>query len=155
MRTGLRVTIGIALVSMGSGTFAAEAPMLESSCSVLSQDLSGDERETPLPSLHVLKQTATPGPFKLPADAPPIVSGVLCVRSTLLPARGDYKVLLAGLRLVLASSDSPEQRRQLALAVDGGHIQAQYRAEQLTPEEKRALQARLDELQSRLEHPED
>jgi len=31
----------------------------------------------------------------------------------------------------------------------------QYRAEQLTPQEKRALQARLDELQTRLEHPDE
>src|SRR5262249_24742118 len=134
---------------------SAETPIVESSCSVLAQDISGDEREVPVPSLHVLKQAQAPGAFKLPPDAPPIVSGVLCVRSTLLPARSDYKVLLAGLRLVLVSGESAEQRRQLALAVDGGHIQAQYRADQLTAEERRALQARLDELQTSLQNPGD
>jgi hypothetical protein len=154
MRTAPRAALGIGLVSLCIGALA-QVPTLESACSVIAQDLSGAEREIPLPSLHVLKQTEMPGPFKLPADAPPIVSGVTCVRSSLLPARSDYKVLLAGLRLVLASSDAPDQRRQLALAVDGGRIQVQYRADQLTPQEKRALQARLDELQTRLEHPDE
>lgn len=153
MRAAPAAALAIAFLLICGVAPAAEVPMLESSCSVLAQDLSGDEREVPLPSLHVLKQAAMPGPFKLPADAPPIASGVLCVRSTLLPAHTDYKVLLAGFRLVLVSAESGEQRRKLELAVDGGHIQAQYRADQLTQEERRALQARLDDLQSSLEHP--
>jgi hypothetical protein len=82
------------------------------------------------------------------AYAPPIPAGaaVMCGRSTMVPAEGDWKVLAAGHPLAIADS-TPGSNRLAWLEISGGQVRYRFSLGQLTPAEAAATQPRLDAFQ--------
>jgi hypothetical protein len=124
----------------------------ESSCLVIARNAGGTVHSVPLSSLHVLESTSHAGKFALPPDAPAGPTGLLCGRSSLIPAPNDYKVLLAGLTLGISKNDEPNARLGV-LELVSGKLQFRMIDGVLTVEEMKMLQPRLDALQLKVDNP--
>lgn len=71
-------------------------------------------------------------------------SAVICHRSTIVPLPDDYRVLVEmHLPLALQAGHST-----LWLMLVSGQLEVQFKEGQATPDEMRALQARLDQMQT-------
>ncbi len=149
---------GVRLTLLGAVTCAwllpipliAEELPTESSCLVMTRTGDGTSHAVPLSSLHVLQATSHDGKFTLPPDAPAAPTGLLCGRSSLIPAQNDYKVLLAGLTLGIARNDLPDARIGV-LELVSGKLQFRMIDGKLTVEEMKILQPRLDTLQRKID----
>jgi hypothetical protein len=148
MRLTSLVAACLLLTGGSSVTLGAEAT--EGSCSVVATSDSGAPVVVPLPSLHVIEATARDKPFVLPPDSPKHVTAIMCSRSSLVPARGDDKVLVAGYPLAIVS-ESSSGRRVLWLELSDGQFQVSYDKGALTAEEASAAQSRMNEFQTRLD----
>jgi hypothetical protein len=96
-----------------------ETPILEK-CGVMHK-VDGNETLEALPSLHVIEVTAS-GAFVLPKDAPLHVSAISCGRTSFVPEKNDFKVLLAGFPFFIVAPDD----RVATLELSNGRLQ--YRA---------------------------
>jgi hypothetical protein len=123
----------------------ADAALTESGCAVISAG-NGALTAARMPSLHVLEATAITGAFSLPADAPPSVQGIMCARSSIVPAPNDYKVVMAGFAFYI-SVGADADRRLYVLERPGGQFRLRATQGTLTPEEQAAVRKRLDDFQ--------
>src|SRR5262245_12233454 len=83
-------------------SIVAAQEVVENACAVIARNDDGSLSSTQLDDLRVLEQTTKDGGFVLPASAPPGVEAIMCGRSSIVPALGDYKILLAGFPLFIA-----------------------------------------------------
>ncbi len=113
---------------------------------MISRESNGAPKRTPIDSLKVIEQTSRDGAFTLPRGVPREVQAVICRRSTVMPAAHDYKVLQAGYTLYLTD----ELERVAALGFVDGRIRLNMLDGALTEAEQAQLQARLQELQSKV-----
>ncbi|MBX3697711.1 MAG: hypothetical protein KF811_07865 [Dokdonella sp.] len=80
-----------------------QTPTTPEMCGVVFE-VDGKQNVLTLPSLHVMEGESTSA-FVLPKDAPSETSALYCARDTLLPAKYDYRVLLAGFPLAIVAPD--------------------------------------------------
>ena len=116
----------------------------EASCAVISSKSNGAPMTTPMDGLKVIGQTAKDGAFTLPRGAPKDVQGLICKRSTIMPAAHDYKVLQAGYTLYLTD----ELGRVAALGLADGQVEFNVLDGALTDAEQAQADARLGEFRS-------
>jgi hypothetical protein len=122
-------------------TFAAPAAPARS-CLLVTQ-AGGQYAETPLVGFDPAL-TSIPLPA-VPAGAVMVV----CNRATIIPEVTDYRVLTE-LRLPLSIRSGP---KTLFLGAAGGKLQVGLPEGQATPEDTKAVQDRLDEMQSAMAKP--
>ena len=144
----ITVIAALALVAM---PLIAEDLATESACGVMVRGDDGKTNIIVLPSLHVLASTAQEGAFKLPTDAPANVMGMMCGRSSLIPAPNDYKLLQAGFTLAIVRNDESKSRAGV-LELVSGRLQFRMIDGVMSKEETNALQPRLNEMQLRVDH---
>jgi len=145
-----KVALTAALALVATPLIAGDLPT-ESSCGVFVRGEDGKTNLVVLPSLHVLASTTQEGAFKLPIDAPAKVAGMMCGRSSLIPAPNDYKLLQAGFTLAIVRNDESEARTGV-LEIVSGRLQFRMIDGVMTKEETNALQPRLNEMQQKIDH---
>ncbi|MBV8686743.1 MAG: hypothetical protein JOZ90_03755 [Alphaproteobacteria bacterium] len=117
----------------------------ESRCGYIVTDEHGT-RTVDTPALHVLADTSAEGPY-----APPIPAGaaLMCGRSSMVPAEGDWKVLAEGRPLYIVDS-SPGAGRVACLEMADGRVQYRFAKGRLTVAEAAATERRLNAFQKHL-----
>ena len=111
-------------------------------------DRGGKIQMQVLPYLHVLAQANVEGSFVLPASAPANTTSIECGRLSLVPAPGDYKVLLAGFVLSIVSPDG----RAGNLEMVKGKLQFRMIDGKMTNSEEKDVMLFLNEAQRLVDH---
>ena len=141
------VAVGAAWLPALAAPAAAQHanPLREERCDV--QARGANQIETvEMPNLHVLEQTGRTDRF-----APALPSGaqaIVCLRTGIMPQPHDDEVIALGVPLILAEIGG--QHRLGVLEASDGRYRYRMMEGRLTPEDERAIQARLDEYHSRL-----
>lgn len=134
-----RVLLILSIALASSGAPAEEIPVGSvEKCGVIFENSSGEPEHKLLPGLAVLA-IADGDAFALPPDAPPKVMAVQCGRTTLVPHKNDYQVLLAGFPFSIASDD-----RVGILEVVEGHVQFRMLDGKMTDAELEPIGKYLD-----------
>jgi hypothetical protein len=121
----------------------AAADALVRSCAVVNQ-ANGAYAETPLPGFDPAITSAP-----LPAVTMPNAIMVICNRATIIPEVTDYRVLTE-LRLPLAIRTGS---KTVLLGASGGKLQVGLPDGQVSPEDAKALEDRLAEMQTAMAKP--
>jgi hypothetical protein len=103
-------------------------------------------------SLRVLRDGSRDSPFVLPADAPPSVVSLNCVRSSPVPAPSDASVLDAGYGLYI-SVPTASGKPLVSLEKAEGRYVANVVGGRLSRAEKKLLEAAIAEMNSRAAAP--
>jgi hypothetical protein len=96
--------------------------------------------------LHVLDQTSAGSKFD-PSPTPPgtTLKSIFCARSDIVPAPSDYKVVQAGIPLIIFARDSSGRTRIAVLELDGGQLRLRSVGETgFTPDMVHRIQEFLD-----------
>ncbi len=139
-----------ALCAVGLVTLSAAAvatttrPTREMRCDMMEEE-RGRLTTIEAPGLHVLDQTAQAGPFS--PTIPAGIAGIMCARTSILPAMHDDEVIVLGLPLYIAEIGG--RRRLGVLEIDNGQYRFRMLEGRLQAEEEPALQQRLSEFQAR------
>lgn len=148
----LRLT-ALSLAALG-GLFLASAapaadsprPLRELRCDLMETQRGGRMTTIEAPDLHVLAQTAAAGHFS--PDIPEGTSGILCGRSSILPAAHDDEVIYLGVPLFIAETGAPG--RLGVLEIDQGRYRFRMIEGRLSADEQAAIDSLLDEFQRRI-----
>lgn len=132
----------IAAVAM-VGADASLSAVKESGCSAMVETLQGTVEPVDDASLKVLLQTATSSSFTYGREK---TRAIRCLRSDIVPAANDYKVLGAGYPLYIVDASTPETRIGV-LEVSGGQFRFRTIQGELLSDEKQRLLLRLNEFQ--------
>ena len=124
---------------------AAEEANRETLCRVMVGE-NGELRYADLPELRVLHGTEAQGRFapELPGGA----TSITCGRTSVVPAPHDDEVLLLGIPFFIVDAD---EDRAGVLEIVNGRYRYRMLVGELQEEEIAALQARLNEFQTRLQ----
>ena len=134
-------TVSIALTAINP---AVAADPSETFCRAVGAGPDGKLVDLP-GEVHVLTQVEGTGTFSVAAPDGFKVQFIQCGRSDIVPAEGDYKVLLAGFSLYIVVSDP---QRIGALSAPGGHISFQLiKGPPLTDDEAKRIGELLDRMQ--------
>ncbi len=123
---------------------ASEAAQLsEAECGYVETSRGPGAPFVAMPNLHVLTQTALPGPF---STAIPAGASIICERSGIVPAENDWKIPAAGYTLYLANGDGPNERIGVLEMASGSY---RYRLARgtWTVEEENRVTARVQAFQ--------
>ena len=123
----------------------SDADVREVDCRTMSQDEKGEVVALLLPDLHVLKDAALEGPYRL--VLPPGVTALHCRRNSIVPAEHDDEVLALGLPLYLAEARAGG--RAGVLEISSGQFRYRMVKGELLPDENELVQARLNQFQMR------
>lgn len=101
-------------------------PVRELVCAYTVIAANGESQVVPSVTLSVLDQVTTTSGFKLPADAPPKVSSIMCARSSPIPVKNDAWVVDAGYPLFISApaGDGKSRVFRLDRPKDRLHLQA-------------------------------
>jgi len=135
------------------GFAARELEALNETCEAFVKRRAPDGTDTLDPArlpVKVIETTeAKDAVFKV-ASVPPgtTVSAVWCLRSDIVPAPNDYKVLLAGFPLLIGTKSPAGDVRLGSLGATGGRLEFKLsKGEPMTVDEQKRLQRRLDLMQ--------
>ncbi|WP_439633968.1 hypothetical protein [Glycocaulis sp.] len=92
---------------------------------------------TVIEGFTVREATARPGPLQLP-PLPEGTGAILCDRDTVVPDRNDFKVLLAGLPLMIRAG-TPDDPTVLSLGIQDGDYAIGVMMGSLTDQERTAI----------------
>jgi hypothetical protein len=142
-----RFTLSVLLITFSVAAVANE-PLREDRCFALIQNDLGNVQRLELANFSVLAQTNAAAEFSLPAEVTTKPAGILCVRSSVVPAANDYKVVVAGVPFNI-STDEPEGiRRVIVLELSGGQFRARLLKGELLDSEGQAIGQRLNQFQA-------
>lgn len=99
----------IASLAMGAPAFA--------NCYAIPAEAGA--QPTVIQGFSVQQAAARPGPLQLP-PLPQGTGAILCDRDSVVPARNDFKVLLAGLPLMIRAG-TPDDPTVLSMGIDDGN----------------------------------
>lgn len=139
------------LLSAISTAVVADDLVAESSCVVFVKDDAGQVQRLELSNVHVLEQTQSMAEFVLPSDVPTKPAGLMCYRSSIVPAQGDYKVLATGIPFYVSTEGIEEVHRVLVLEISGGQFRARLLKGVLSEPEAATLQKRLNHYQDAIQ----
>jgi hypothetical protein len=138
---------GVALASAAPAAAAdSQRPLRELRCDLMETTREGRMSTIEAPNLHVLQQTSAAGRFS--TDIPEGTAGIMCGRSSILPAAHDDEVIYLGVPLFIAETGSPG--RLGVLEIDQGRYRFRMLEGRLSAEEQTAMDGRLDEFQRRI-----
>lgn len=112
-------------------------------CSALVQVEGGATEVVNDENLRVLEQTRDNAAFAYKREN---TRAIRCMRSDLVPAVSDYKVVRAGFPLYIIRASAADARIGV-LEVSGGQFRFRMLQGELTADEKQRLLARLDDIQ--------
>jgi hypothetical protein len=122
--------------------------LTESSCYVMAEGADGSVQRV-LEDVHVLGPMKKAPAFMLYLPDSAKHASVVCDRSDIIPDLNDWKVLKGGYPLFIRVQYAGGTMMVLTLEVVDGRIQAGFKQDAMPPEDQqKALQARIDELQS-------
>jgi hypothetical protein len=124
----------------------SQRPLTELRCDLMESTPQGRMSTIEAPDLHVLQQTSAAGRFS--ADIPEGTAGIMCGRSSILPAAHDDEVIYLGVPLFIAETGSPG--RLGVLEIDQGRYRFRMLEGRLSADEQAAIDRRLDEYQRRI-----
>ncbi len=126
----------VMLMAMASPAGAQDA-LRDDTCGRMLKDASDKIASIDDPSLHIMEQTRAPGPF-VPGKAPPgqTLSAFYCVRSDIVPASNDYKVVQQGYPFAIYAMVDDE-KRVLFLEIQDGRLQVRFSPGKPLPAETR------------------
>ena len=124
----------------------SQRPLTELRCDLMESTPEGRMSTIEAPDLHVLQQTSAAGRFS--TDIPEGTAGIMCGRSSILPAAHDDEVIYLGVPLFIAETGSPG--RLGVLEIDQGRFRFRMLEGRLNAEEQTAMDGRLDEFQRRI-----
>jgi hypothetical protein len=133
-------------VALASTAAAADRPLRELRCDLMETTREGRMSTIEAPDLHVLAQTSAAGRFS--TDIPEGTAGIMCGRSSILPAAHDDEVIYLGVPLFIAETGTPG--RLGVLEIDQGRYRFRMLEGRLSAEEQTAMDGRLDEFQRRI-----
>ena len=133
-------------VALASAAPAADRPLRELRCDLMETTREGRMSTVEAIDLHVLQQTSAAGRFS--TDIPEGTAGIMCGRSSILPAAHDDEVIYLGVPLFIAETGSPG--RLGVLEIDQGRFRFRMLEGRLSAEEQTAMDGRLDEFQRRI-----
>jgi hypothetical protein len=138
---------GSASLAFGAAATATDAQR-EDRCDV--QARSGHDLQTvEMQDLHVLAQTGSGQAF-----APSLPNGaqaIVCVRTSIIPAAYDDKVLALGIPLIIVETGRPH--RLGVLEINDGRYRYRMMEGALATADQAAVQARLQEYSARMTPP--
>lgn len=141
--------VGVALASAAPATAASTQPLREVRCDLMETTREGRMSTIEAPDLHVLQQTGVAGRFR--PEIPEGTAGIMCGRSSIMPAAHDDEVIILGVPLFIAETGSAG--RLGVLEIDQSRYRFRMIEGRLSAEEQTALDSRLDEFQRRLAPP--
>ena len=122
--------------------------VVEYGCVVLAQTPEG-KVDRILPDTKVLEPTQSQPTFSIALPSPYQKASVLCVRSDLVPAENDWKVLRAGYPLFITEKPSGNT---ISIGLDKGRFQVQFpKASMPAKDQLDRLQARINQLQTSMQ----
>jgi hypothetical protein len=139
--------LGLILLLALAAPAAAQAPVTETRCDVLTGTMAGEIRTVRMPGLHVLEGTASPGPFR--PDLPHGASAIMCGRSSIVPAEHDDEVVGLGVPLIIVEATNGATGRLATLEIVDGRYRFRFIEGQAQPSEEAPIQQRLDQFQTR------
>lgn len=142
--------VGLATASLLTSTALADGGAMPEQCSATTFDVA--KNTVTLVTIQVSPETAKPVPFILPTFLPPATRTIMCVRSDIIPAPNDYKILLANLVLTIAIDTSSDKRAGM-LRIRDGRIAFDMAQGSLSDDEKRRLRDRLIEWEDKADAP--
>jgi hypothetical protein len=138
---------GVALASAAPAAAAdSQRPLRELRCDLMETTREGRMSTVEAMDLHVLQQTSAAGRFS--TNIPEGTAGIMCGRSSILPAAHDDEVIYLGVPLFIAETGSPG--RLGVLEIDQGRFRFRMLEGRLSAEEQAAMDGRLDEFQRRI-----
>jgi hypothetical protein len=143
----LSTVVGLAvLMSAPSVAVAVE----ETTCGLALTDAEGVTAFNTVQGLSVISLTAQPGPFHLTQAEGEKITAVQCLRSELVPAENDDKVVLAGYPLFISTERDDRSTTTIVLEVAKGLFQVREVKGKLKPDEITQIGAKLDVFNDRL-----
>lgn len=133
-------------VALASAAPAADRPLRELRCDLMETTREGRMSTIEAMDLHVLQQTSAAGRFS--TNIPEGTAGIMCGRSSILPAAHDDEVIYLGVPLFIAETGTPG--RLGVLEIDQGRFRFRMLEGRLNAEEQAAMDGRLDEFQRRI-----
>ncbi|HYF23835.1 MAG TPA: hypothetical protein VD929_10600 [Caulobacteraceae bacterium] len=145
MTTAITSLIFLAAASTAPVSAPAKdvGPKVEKSCGVLVQKAADKTEYVVVPGLKVM---GGPTQLALPADKGQ-VTAVRCTRDTVVPTQGDGRVIVLNRKPFIIE----DATRLVSLEINKGKFQLRPLKGQLTPEETKAVQARLAVFQNNLD----
>jgi hypothetical protein len=138
---------GVALASAAPAAAAdSQRPLRELRCDLMETTREGRMSTIEASDLHVLQQTSAAGRFS--TNIPEGTAGIMCGRSSIMPAAHDDEVIYLGVPLFIAETGSPG--RLGVLEIDQGRFRFRMLEGRLSAEEQAAMDGRLDEFQRRI-----
>lgn len=137
---------GVALASAAPAAADSPRPLRELRCDLMETTREGRMSTVEAIDLHVLAQTSAAGRFS--TNIPEGTAGIMCGRSSILPAAHDDEVIYLGVPLFIAETGSPG--RLGVLEIDQGRFRFRMLEGRLSAEEQAAMDGRLDEFQRRI-----
>jgi hypothetical protein len=139
---------GLAPLSGPASATTHGGPLREMRCDLMDQ-YRGHTRTLEAPDIHVLDQTAAPGRFA--PSMPTGVVGMMCARTSIVPAGYDDEVIALGVPFFIAETGSPG--RLGVLEAIAGQYRFRMIRGNLAAEEQASVDQRLREYQGRLPAP--
>ena len=122
--------------------------VVEYGCVVLAQKPEG-KVDRILPDIRVLEPTQSQPTFSIALPSPYQKASVQCVRSDLVPAENDWKVLRAGYPLFITEKPTGNT---ISIGLDKGRFQVQFpKASMPAKDQLDRLQARINQLQTSMQ----
>jgi len=116
---------------------SSTAPVQEK-CKAMVNDASGQPGYVDVKGLGVLPLSSSNGDFSLPPGAPTGIHAIACERESIVPAKGNYKVLMAGFPLFIYPRGG---KRVLVLEIEDGKFQFEmFGGEMTAPEHEKVLE---------------
>jgi hypothetical protein len=135
-------------LALAGGAAATPDEQREDRCDV--QARSGRALQTiQMNDLHVLAQTGSDARFA--PDLPSGTQAIVCIRSSIIPAAHDDKVLALGVPLIIAETNRPH--RLGVLEINEGRYRYRLMEGTLPAADQAAVQARLQEFSARAAAP--
>ncbi len=139
--------VSVLLISL-SLTAGSNEAVQEGRCFALIKKEAGTIERQELESFSVLAQTNTAEEFTLPTEVTEKPGGILCVRSSVVPAANDYKVVVAGIPFNISTDEPEEARRVIVVEMSEGQFRARLLRGELSDSERQGIDQRLNEYQA-------
>lgn len=141
--------LGLILATfLAAAAAASDAGLTEAHCDILAKLPDGKIQAITVDKLKVLEQTRSSPEFSLVVPEGYGPPAIRCLRSDIIPAENDWKVLIGGYPLYIQSSSADQL---VVLELSNGQFRVRFVRGTLSPDEADRMQARLDQLQEAIQ----
>lgn len=148
---GLKIFVFLIFLggALGLGQVSSPAIALtEKVCMLLVEKTNGSFTYLPFQDFSLLEETKKEGDFKFDfvSDMKPV--GFICTRSSLVPGKNDYKVLIAGFSLYLSAPGGNNTMRAVSYKYEAENFEYTVTNGKISERETKKIEKRLAEFQA-------